>query len=461
MPVCLVSSIEEPYCANCVRVGDLDADGAPDLLFVQSVHDTREITCLTAATIHGKVLWQVGTPAADRGIACTDLPVQVYDWDHDGLAEVLYVRQAVYAEPIVCRVGKQALRERALRYEGNATLVVLSGQTGREKTSLAIPAPADDAIAFADLTGAGRPGDLVVKDVYWNMWGLARTGETLWHYGTLPDHKPGPDSIARIGDTPWHYGGGSPGHYPAFADIDGDGRDEVFVGYALLDHDGKPVFQKDWGEHPSWGGSHADAVFVARLADGSWRLLFGNGGVHCLAADGVELWHHPLREAQHVFAGRFRADSAFQVAVIDRGYPRDVNGKPAVLYLYDLETGREIWRRPQPPGSWAAAAMPIRWSGAGAREEILVHARGPGRPVAIFDGDGNIVDELDVPPHMCFEYDGGEGVTPGLHLCDRADVYGDSREEVLLMGHNGLRVYANARSFSVPALYNNTYYHGM
>ena len=24
---------------------------------------------------------------------------------------------------------------------------------------------------------------------------------------------------------------GSPGHYPAVADVDGDGRDEVFVGY--------------------------------------------------------------------------------------------------------------------------------------------------------------------------------------------------------------------------------------
>lgn len=428
----LVSSIEAEFCADLVRVGDLDGDGAPDLLFVQSVHGTREITCLTATSIHGKLLWQVGTPSADRGVAATDLPVQVYDWDHDGLSEVLYVRQAVYADPVIGHFGKEVLRERANRYEGTATMVVLSGQTGREKASFPIPAPADDAIAFADLTGAGRRGDFVVKDVYWNMWGIARTGETLWHWK------------------------GSPGHYPAIADIDGDGRDEVFVGYALLDHDGKPIFQKEWGE---W--EHADAVCAVRLPDGSWRLLFGNGGLHCLTADGAELWHHPLREAQHVSTGRYRQDSAFQVAVIDRGSPRSVNGSPAVLYLFDVETGREIWRRPQPPGSWGAAAMPIRWSGLDMQEEILVHSRGPGRPVAIYDGAGDILDEMEVPPHLCYEYDAGEGVTPGLHQCGRADVYGDSREEVILTGYNGLRIYANARSFSVPHLYNNTWYHGM
>ena len=30
-----------------------------------------------------------------------NLPVQVYDWDNDGRNEVLYVKQAVYAEPLL------------------------------------------------------------------------------------------------------------------------------------------------------------------------------------------------------------------------------------------------------------------------------------------------------------------------------------------------------------------------
>ena len=50
----LVSSIEgRGFESETVRIGDLNGDGAPDLLFVQSVYGTREIRCLTAATIRG------------------------------------------------------------------------------------------------------------------------------------------------------------------------------------------------------------------------------------------------------------------------------------------------------------------------------------------------------------------------------------------------------------------------
>jgi len=432
MSVHLVSSFEtRDFGAETVRVGDLNGDGAPDLLFVQSVYGSREITCLTATTILGEVLWQSGQPSSANGRVYSDLPVQIHDWDNDGVSEVLFVRQAEYAEPDQYRLGEDMIRERAKRYEGNATMVVLDGNTGREKTSLPIPAPADDSFLFADLTGHGSREDFVVKDRYWTMWGVSRTGELLWRWN------------------------GSPGHYPAVADIDGDGCDEVFVGYALIDHDGRPLFQKEWGD------SHQDAAYVARLPDGTWRLLFGNHGVHCLAVDGTELWHHPLREAQHVVVGRYRSDSVLQAAVMDRGYPRTAQGNPAHLYLFDLETGREIWRRRQPQGGWVAACLDIRWTGLADRKEILVYGRGAGQPVAIYDGHGDIVDELEVPSSICSTYDSGEGVTPGIHVCYRADVWGDSREELILAGWKGLRIYANGRPLSIPTLYNNTLYHGM
>ena len=434
----LVSSIEaQDFGAEVVRVGDLDGNGCPDLLFVQSVYGPREISCLTATTISGEILWQTGEPSAANGRVYSDLPVQIHDWDDDGVNEVLYVRQADYAEPI--EYGEEKIRQRAARYEGDAAMIVLDGRTGQQKTSFPIPAPADDAFAFADLTGRGRREDFVVKDRYWNMWGIARTGETLWR---------------------WE---GSPGHYPAIADVDGDGRDEVFVGYALIDHDGKPLFQKDWegwgdGKEDPWGvPAHQDATYVVRLADGSWRLLFGNGGVHCLAVDGAKIWHRPLREAQHVVVGRYRSDSPLQVAVIDRGHPRTPEGEPAVLYLFDLESGTEIWQRRQPPGGWIAACVDIRWTGFEDLKEIMVYERGMGQPVAIYDGSGNILEEIPVPPEICGTY----GNNSGIHLCYRADVCGDSREEIILTGWKGARVHANAGPSSIATLYNNTNYHGM
>jgi hypothetical protein len=118
------------FGAEQLRIGDLNGDGAPEFLFVQSIRGTREITCLTATTVAGEVLWQVGKPSPDNGAIYSDLPVQVYDWDRDGRNEVLYVRQARYLE-----VPDPSLwyRERATRYEGEATMVVFDGATGRRR----------------------------------------------------------------------------------------------------------------------------------------------------------------------------------------------------------------------------------------------------------------------------------------------------------------------------------------
>ncbi len=437
MSVQVVSSIEAPdYGAMMLRIGDLNGDGAPDLLFTQSEYGPREIRCLTATTMTGRRLWQTGIPSAANGRVYSDLPVQIYDWDNDGNSEVLYVRQAHYTEPCEYLNGDCLIRERAHRYEGSATLVVLDGSTGREKTTLPLPAPADDSMLFADLTGRGRREDFVVKDRYWNMWGVSREGKILWH---------------------WQ---GATGHYPAVADIDDDGRDEVFIGYALIDHDGKVLFDNQTPGDTT--GMHSDANAVARLPDGQWRLLFGNHGAHCLAPDGRELWRQAMNEAQHVVVGRFSMATAQQVAVVDRGFPRSAQGT-AVLYLFDLETGRELWRRQQPPGGWGANCQEIRWTGQDGLLDILVAGRGSGQPAVIYNGAGEIVDELEVPIAYCGTYDAGDlgGINTGVHYCYRADVYGDSRDEAILVGWKGVRIYANARALSIPTLYNTTLYRGM
>ncbi|MEK7706557.1 MAG: VCBS repeat-containing protein, partial [Verrucomicrobiota bacterium] len=86
------------FLSETIRIGDLNGDGAPDILFVQNVYGPRTITCLTATTLAGEILWQTGTPSKDNGRAYCDLPVQIYDWDRDGTNDVLYVRQATYLD---------------------------------------------------------------------------------------------------------------------------------------------------------------------------------------------------------------------------------------------------------------------------------------------------------------------------------------------------------------------------
>lgn len=461
----LVSSFATiKYGADTVRVGDLNCDGAPDLLFVQTVNTarpggkellcrTREISCLTATTITGEVLWQSGQPSVANGCNEGDMPVQIYDWDNDGANEVLYVRQARYAE--LYDEDPPDYRGRAKRFDGTATLVILDGATGREKGAIPLPAPADDCIIIADLTGRGRRQDLVVKDPYGeNVYGISHEGELLWHWhgGPWPvaDHNLSREARVTVMDEKCEAG-----HYPAIADIDGDGCDEVFIGFTLIDHDGQVLFRNDTN------GAHQDAVYLARLGN-EWRLLFGNHGIHCLAADGSELWHHPLvfNEAQHAVAGRFRDDSELQVAVIDRGFPRTAEGAPACLYLFDVATGRELWSRPQLPGGWVAACFDINWTGRQDRREILVYKRGTGAPIGIYDGDGEIVDEFEVPASLL---DSPENVVnyKDNYACYRADVWGDSRDEVIVVGRNGVQIHANPRALNVPTLYNSTLYHGM
>jgi rhamnogalacturonan endolyase len=258
--------------------------------------------------------------------------------------------------------------------------------------------------------------------------------------------------VAHDGKVLWHWTG-SPGHFPAIADVDGDGKDEVFVGFALIDHDGKVLFSKD----PR--GAHQDACWVVRPDDGKWRLLFGNGGIHCLAVDGTELWQHPLGEAQHVVAGRFHTDSPLQFAVVDRTpvptHRRDANAW-AILYLYDLE-GKELWRRQQEAGVWAIATVTVSWSGPHRPQGVFVYGQGPGRPAVIYDGKGNIVDTLPMQYTASRSEEDRRADYYGLV----ADVWGDSRDEVILFGSRGACIYANARPLDLPTLYNETLYPGM
>src|SRR5262249_10304839 len=149
-------------------------------------------------------------------------------------------------------------------------------------------------------------------------------------------------------------------------------------------------------------------------------------------------------------AGPFRNISPVQFMFMDRGLVNPSPKVPATLYLYDLE-GKELWRRVQPDGSWAAGCIGIDWSGAGVPRELLVYARGPGQSVVIYDGEGNITDtfEMQYAPYRTAEDRKAD------FYCTRADVWGDSRQEVILFGSRGACIYSNARPLQIPTLYNN------
>ena len=80
-----------------VRFGDLDGDGGSTCCSRRTVPKVRgdafdHISCLTAVTLDGKVLWQQGRPNPRNGLLTNDTPFQIHDLDGDGSAEVVLVR---------------------------------------------------------------------------------------------------------------------------------------------------------------------------------------------------------------------------------------------------------------------------------------------------------------------------------------------------------------------------------
>ena len=192
------------------RFGDLDGDGQLDMLIAQNIprisgdaHD--QISCLTAVTLDGKILWQSGRPDPRNILLTNDLPLQIHDVDGDGQNEVVLIR--------------------------DFKLQILEGQTGKVKRWAWMPAeePAasggrapyqfenGDSIALLNVSGSKQRHDILVKDRYKSFWIFNNNLELLWH------------------------GKGQTGHFPYPFDVDGDGLDELLIGYSLWDHDGRQI----------------------------------------------------------------------------------------------------------------------------------------------------------------------------------------------------------------------------
>jgi rhamnogalacturonan endolyase len=186
----LVKKVEYgDYGSKYHRIGDLDGDSVPDLLLVQVTAPGGEhkaiITCLTALTLDGKLLWQFGKPDPKNIYFGGDFPVQIYDHDADGTNEVFFIQ------------------------DDRNILTILDGKTGTRKRDVKL-AGGHDSLLFVDFAGAGYARDLVVKDRYKSFWVYDGDFRLLWSRQDV-----------------------NPGHFPMNYDLDGDGRDELLMGYTL------------------------------------------------------------------------------------------------------------------------------------------------------------------------------------------------------------------------------------
>lgn len=368
-----------------LRFGDLDGDGRLEILVGQVVHHGpkdrhSELGCLTAMTLDGRILWQSGVPDAWKDGLTNDVAFQAHDLDGDGRAEVVYGRdqELVVAEGTTGRVLRKV-----------PTPLVPAGD--RDRPTSPFPRILGDSLFFCDLRGTGKPRDIVLKDRYWHLWAFTDTLEPLW------------DVALRTG------------HYPYAYDVDGDGRDELAVGYSLVDHDGRVLWSHDRDLQ-----DHADGVAIVRFEEGTPpRLLWAASDEGMLFADlgGRILRHLQLGHVQNPSTADYRPDLPGLETVTINFW-----GNQGIVHFFDARGEPYHEFEPVQHGSMM---LPVNWTGRPPEYWVLSPNVGEG---GLFDGWGRraVRFPADGHPDLCYSV---------LNLA------GDCRDEIVVWDPYEIWIY--------------------
>jgi len=306
-----------------LRFGDLNGDGLLEIVLAQRIElgngNFPEINCLTAIDLEGNVLWQYGEPCPTFSPTTADLCFQVYDLDGDGCAEVIFCKDfRIYV--IDGRTGK----------------IIHSAPTPLSRTSHGqVGWPYErilgDCLHICNLSGGPRPQEILIKDRYNNLWALDNTFKELWHVKAVT------------------------GHFPISYDVDGDGRDEVLVGYTLVDHDGCILWELPFDDHQdAIGIGHFDPETPDRLLI---AMSIGDEGFLLVSGEGDVIAQHKLGHVQNLCIANLRPDlKGLDYMTINYW------GHPGIMGLFncrgDLVDSFELIPH-------SSALTPVNWTGDG------------------------------------------------------------------------------------------------
>ena len=376
------------------RFGDLDGDGVPDMLIAENIPRIRgdafdQISCLTAVTLDGKVLWQKGRPDPRNGLLTNDTPFQIHDIDGDGKNEVVLVR--------------------------DFHLQILDGRTGEVRKSAWMPKmPVEDkerpyenetgdSIAFVNVSGNPARHEILVKDRYTHFWVYDSKLELLWK------------------------GDGQTGHYPY--PFDDGGRDKIAIGYALWDHAGKQLWS-----HDKTLRDHADGIMIGNLSPDAKAepRVYGSGsdeGFLMFDLRGKLLKQVRVGHNQSPSAGKFRMDvPGLQYMTVN--FWRN----PGIVTLFDWDGNILAQEEPIHTG---APMLPVNWRGDG--QEFVLLSGNP-KEGGMLDGHLRRV--------VMFPNDGHPDLAANV-----LDLTGDARDEIVLWDQDRVWIYTQDRPFAGKRIY--------
>lgn len=354
-----------------MRAGDMNGDGRLDFLLCNATDDNPSYVAMLTAYdgVTGKMLWQVGSGGSsgtDR-----DEPCQIVDIDNDGYNEVLAAM--------------------------SGQMNIYNGADGKVKSSFALPAgSAHDCIMIANIQGKPIPMDIVVKDRYGQVWAMDNAGKLLWNYS------------------------GITGHYDVPFDINGDGKDEMLVGYVVLDQTGKAKYADPIHlDHP-------DNIWVGDV-DGDptngFEAVYGlaqDPATQCVNLNsGKVVWtNSDTTESQQILLADYRPDLP---GLETYGLDRTVRSSKDSLFLID-SSGKTLWIESGTNGGGGTAIKPVpNWDGTN-DPMVLAFKRGSAQ---VWNGKTTMVHRMPMDGNAMVGDFGGDGKTEILmYSRTTANIYG-------------------------------------
>ncbi len=365
-----------------LRFGDLTGNGEIDILVGQVLNHgpkdrNSEVGCLTAINLNGEILWQIGTPDSWHDRVTSDVAFQIYDIDGDGMNEVIYCK--------------------------GMELIVADGATGKTKYKTKTPINESrppynkfpnilgDCLFICNVRGLEKPQDIIIKDRYENFYVYNAKLEMLWR------------------------GKCRTGHYPYAWDYDGDGKDEIAIGYSLYDNDGTQIFSLD-----DILQDHSDGVAIVKLKENQPYVIMNaasDEGLLYYDIKGNILKHHYIGHVQNPAIANLRDDLPGLETITVNFW-----GNQGIIHL--LNSDMEIYNALE-PFQQGSPLLPVNWTGKS--EEFIVLSPDPnyggmidgwGRTVVTFPADGH--------PDMCYAV---------------LDITGDCRDEIVVWDMHELWIY--------------------
>ena len=380
-----IVALEKDHGGRWVVAGDLDGDGQAEIVSAENFNagDVHYTSAVAAQKLDGTVLWTWGDPAIGRKEWHHDVACQIADLDLDGRNEVIVATKGF--------------------------VVRIDGKTGQDIGRFAIEEEATDCIVVCNLRGNPGPQDLLVKDRYRRIWAYDAQGNLLW---TVTDP-----------------GGHRTAHQPVPLDIDGDGRDEIMAGYAMLNHDGSLRWVATSRSIDLRRG-HLDCMRILRRGQRpqDWRLVLtccGANGLLVIDGEGRTLWERTGHHFESIKIGRVFGDIPGPQIVVDIDH-RPFGDSP----LWILDDQGALHARITTDYSRHHALLD--WTGDGL-DEIVVAYDGE-----IYDHRGRRIATLAVPG----AHKGGRQPVEQQSIL-LGDMDGDGVPDVLIVTNTAVTIYRN------------------